>query len=223
MLLGAAEPGGRLPTVWPAAEHEHIPSTRPVDGRLVYEESIHVGNCADDRAQTQPAFPFGHGLGYTTWEYLEVTAPPHVDADGDAVVKVRVRNSGTRAGREVVQVYASRPDSAVDRPARWLAGFAAATASPGQEATVEVTIPARSLAHWDTESHAWTIEQGDFHLAVGRSYGDQRLTTDIMVTEPTATHPNLTRAGHGNCRKPAPGRNPPSGPGANGRRASSAR
>jgi beta-glucosidase len=181
VLLGEREPGGRLPTVWPAAEHGHLPSTRPVDGRLVYEESIHVGNGAYDRAGARPAFCFGHGLGYTTWEYLDVTVSPRMDPDGDAVVTVRVRNTGTRPGREVVQVYASRPDSAVERPTRWLAGFGTATASPGQEVTVDVTVPARSLTHWDGESRAWTIEHGSFHLAVGRSYGDQRLVTEIAV------------------------------------------
>jgi beta-glucosidase len=181
VLLGDREPGGRLPTVWPAAEHEHLPSTRPVDGRLLYEESIHVGNCAYDRAGTGPLFPFGHGLGYTSWDYLEVTAPPRVGPDGDAVVTVRIRNSGTRPGREVVQVYASRGDSAVERPARWLAGFATATASPGQEVTVEIPVPARALAHWDAGSHAWAIEQGRFHLEVGRSYGDQRLAAELSA------------------------------------------
>jgi beta-glucosidase len=186
VLCGDREPGGRLPMVWPAAEHGHLPSTRPVDGRLVYEESIHVGNCAYDRAGTRPAFPFGHGLGYTTWEYLEVTAPPRLDPAGHAVVAVRVRNTGTRPGREVVQVYASRPDSAVERPTRWLAGFAVVDADPGQEVTVDVTVPARGLAHWDVGSHAWTIEQGSFHLAVGRSYGDRRLVTETAVATTTA-------------------------------------
>jgi beta-glucosidase len=185
VLLGDREPGGRLPTVWPAAEHEHLPSTRPVDGRLVYEESIHVGNSAYDRARIQPAFPFGHGLGYTTWEYLDVAAPSRVGPDGEALVRVRVRNSGRRPGREVVQVYASRPGSAVERPTRWLAGFAAASADPGQEVTVDVTVPARGLAHWDEASHAWTVEQGVFNLAVGRSYDDQQLATDLTVSEAT--------------------------------------
>ena len=181
VLLGDREPGGRLPTVWPAAEHGHLPSTRPVDGRLVYAESIHVGNCAYDRAQAQPAFPFGHGLGYTTWEYLDVTAPPHIDPGGAVVLTVRVRNTGTRPGREVVQVYASRSGGAVERPTRWLAGFAAATADPGQEATVEVTIPPRCLARWDVRSHAWAVEEGVFHLAAGRSWGDQRLFVEIAA------------------------------------------
>jgi beta-glucosidase len=167
--------------VWPAAEHDHLPSTRPVDGRLSYDEAIHVGNCAYDRAGVEPAFCFGHGLGYTTWDYLEVSAPPQLDPDHDAVVTVRLRNRGTRPGREVVQVYASRPDSAVERPTRWLVGFTGAGADPGQEVTVEVPVPARNLAHWDGETHAWTVEPGTFHLAVGRSYGDQRLATQIAV------------------------------------------
>jgi beta-glucosidase len=183
VLCGDREPGGRLPMVWPAAEHEHLPSTRPVDGQLVYAESIHLGNCAYDRAGVEPAFCFGHGLGYTTWEYLDVATPPSVDPGGDAVVKVRVRNTGPRPGREVVQVYASRPESAVERPTRWLAGFAVVDAGPDQERTVEVTVAARSLAHWDPGSHAWTLEPGVFQLAVGRSYGDERLISEITATE----------------------------------------
>jgi beta-glucosidase len=97
------------------------------------------------------------------------------------VVTVRVRNTGTRPGREVVQVYASRPDSAVQRPTRWLAGFAAATAGPGQEVTVELPVPARALAHWDAGVHTWTVEPGSYQLTAGRSYADQRLTTWTRV------------------------------------------
>jgi beta-glucosidase len=181
VLCGDREPGGRLPTVWPAAEHQHLPSTRPVDGRLVYAESIHVGNCAYDRAGVEPAFCFGHGLGYTSWDYLDLAAPPRIEPDGEAVVTVRVRNTGTRPGREVVQVYASRPGSAVRRPTRWLAGFAAATAGPGQECTVELPVPARTLAHRDADAHAWAVEPGSYQLTAGRSYADQRLATEIAV------------------------------------------
>jgi len=181
VLLGDREPGGRLPTVWPAAGHDHLPSTRPVDGRLVYAESVHVGNCAYDRAGAEPAFSFGHGLGYTTWEYLGITVPPRLGPGADPVVTVRVRNAGGRAGREVVQVYASRPHGTVERPSRWLAGFAGVTADPGQEVTVDVTVPARALAHWDVGSHAWTVEPGSFRLTAGRSYGDQRLTAELAV------------------------------------------
>jgi beta-glucosidase len=170
VLLGDAEPGGRLPVTWPADEHQLIPSTRPVDGRLVYEESVHVGHRAYERAGVEPAFWFGHGLGYTAWEHLDAQVTP--DDSGGATVRARVRNAGRRPGREVVQVYASRPDSAVERPSRWLAGFAAVDAGPGEEATVEVAVPGRAFAHWDGRSHRWRTEPGTFQLAVGRSASD---------------------------------------------------
>jgi beta-glucosidase len=182
VLLGDREPGGRLPTAWPAGEHEHIPSTRPVDGTLVYEESIHVGGRGYDRAAVEPAFHFGHGLGYTTWEYLDVSAPSAVGRGDDVVVaQVRVRNSGARPGREVVQVYAARPASSIDRPVRWLVGFATVDADPGETVTVDVTLAARGFAHWDAESHAWAAEPGEFQLAVGPSSGVLPLATAVTV------------------------------------------
>src|SRR4029453_7400022 len=96
------------------------PSTRPVDGRLVYEESIHVGNCAYDRAAVEPAFCFGHGLGYSSWDYLEVTAPPRLDPDHDAVVTVRVRNTGPgQDGRSPRSTPPAPPAPSSGQPAGW--------------------------------------------------------------------------------------------------------
>ena len=122
VLLGHAEPGGRLPTTWPRSEEGH-PSVTPVDGVLTYDEGLAIGY----RGPVEPLLPFGHGLGYTTWEYLAM--------DG---ARVRLANTGTRRGREVVQVYASRPDSAIERPPRWLAGFAVVEADAGEEVIVDV-------------------------------------------------------------------------------------
>ena len=131
MLFGAAEPGGRLPTSWPAAlEDVPVRDVTPTDGRLDYTEGIHVGYRAWLRADRTPAFPFGYGLGYTTWSFdaIEVTDAAGADAaasgPGDAVVRVTVTNTGDRAGKHVVQVYAERADSEVERPVRWLVGFA---------------------------------------------------------------------------------------------------
>ena len=179
MLLGATEPGGRLPVTWPADEHRLIPSTRPVDGTLAYDESIHIGHRAYERAGVEPAFWFGHGLGYTAWEYLDAEVMP--DGAGGATVRARVRNRGRRAGREVVQVYASRPDGAVERPSRWLVGFAATDAGPGQEVAVDVAVPARAFAHWDSGSHRWRTEPGTVRLAVGRSSHDLPLALTLTV------------------------------------------
>ena len=156
VLTGAVEPGGRMPTTWPRTE-EGLPSTRPRDGVLPYEEGLFIGYRAYDRDGRQPLFAFGHGLGYTDWEYLAVE--PGADH-----VNVRLRNTGARRGREVVQVYAARPDSAVERPPRWLAGFEIVEADAGEEVEVDVTIAARALAHWDG---GWTVEPGAFTFSAG--------------------------------------------------------
>ena len=179
VLLGEREPGGRLPTTWPASE-DGLLSTRPVDGVLHYAEGLFVGYRAYDRDEREPLFPFGHGLGYTTWELLDVEVTRMISAGQDGIVRVRVRNSGRRAGREVVQLYASRPDSAVERAARWLVGFAIAECDAGDEVTVEIALPWRSLAHWDPEAHAFAVEAGRFRLAAGRS--SRELGKDVEVS-----------------------------------------
>lgn len=173
VLLGAAEPGGRLPVTWPADE-AGLPSPRPVEGTLRYEEGLFVGHRRHDRDGSEPRFRFGAGLGYTTWEYLSAEGSP-------TAVTVRVRNSGGRRGREVVQVYAARPDTAVQRPVRWLAGFAGVTADPAQEVAVTVDLPERVFQHWDEAGHRWTTEAGTFRLHVGPSSGVLPLALDVQV------------------------------------------
>jgi beta-glucosidase len=165
VFLGATEPGGRLPTTWPAST-DALPTTTPTSGRLDYGEGIFIGHRAD---AGNIRYPFGHGLGYTTWEYLDlkVSASVTLDLDSTITVRVTVRNTGSRFGREVIQIYASRPDSTIPRPTRWLAGFVLADAAPGETATVDVVVPARMLAHWDTASGSWRIEPGSFALTTG--------------------------------------------------------
>jgi beta-glucosidase len=159
VLLGAVEPGGRLPTTWPAAE-DGLPSPRPVDGVLDYAEGTAIGY----RRPGEPLLPFGHGLGYTSWEYLGI------EPVGEGV-RVHVVNAGTRTGREVVQVYA-------DRPERRLVGFAAVAAAAGEQAVAEIPIPRRLLARWDG---GWTVEPGAYEIAAGRSVADLRVRTRITV------------------------------------------
>jgi beta-glucosidase len=170
VLLGAAEPGGRLPTTWPASI-DGVPSTRPVDGVLPYDEGLFIGYRAYDRDGRAPRYAFGHGLGYTSWDYLGLSV------DG-ATARVRIRNTGHRRGREIVQLYASRPGSAVERPPRWLAGFAAVEAGPGEEATAQIEIARRTLEHY---SGGWQLEPGSFRLAAGRSSRDLRVEAELSV------------------------------------------
>jgi beta-glucosidase len=119
VLLGAAEPGGRLPTSWPAAEADvPVLSTAPKDGELDYAEGIHIGYRAWLRHDAGPAYWFGSGKGYTDITLTGADAPASVVAGESFQVPVEVINRGERDGKQVVQVYAERPDSAVDRPVR---------------------------------------------------------------------------------------------------------
>lgn len=184
VLLGVVEPGGRLPTTWPDDEHAGLPSTEPIEGVLPYDEGLHIGYRRFLRDGLEPAYWFGHGLGYTTWEYdpAVVEGPVGIESptqmDGPVTVRVRVRNTGTRRGRDVVQVYLSRPDSALDRPVRWLAGHASVEADPGDQTTVEIAIPRSAFAHWNATSNGnaagvgWAVEPGTFEVHVGRSAAD---------------------------------------------------
>jgi beta-glucosidase len=182
VLLGDAEPGGRLPTTWPSREQDvPVLGTTPAGGLLEYAEGLHVGYRAWARAGIAPAYPFGHGLGYTTWELAALDAPAEVAAGEPAVARVRVRNAGERAGRQVVQADLSRPGSAVERPALWLAGFAGVDVAAGAEADVHVTLGPDAFAHWDPARRGWDTEPGAFELRAGTSAADLPLRATIAV------------------------------------------
>jgi beta-glucosidase len=178
VLFGDVEPGGRLPMTWPATE-EGLPSTQPADGVLSYDEGLFIGYRGYDRDGREPLFPFGHGTGYTTWAHESITLDQAPQGAPGVAVCVTVRNTGSRPGREVVQVYASRPGSAVERPAKWLAGFATVDADPGETVTVGILIPERAFQHWAGDG--WSAEPGTFALAAGPSSASLPLTTAIEL------------------------------------------
>jgi beta-glucosidase len=172
VLFGAVEPGGRLPMTWPASTVA-LPSTRPVAGALPYTEGMYIGY-RDPRRDA--VFPFGHGLGYTTWGYRSLEVE-------DRTVRVTLRNTGARAGREVIQVYLDRPDrGTVERPRRWLAGFATVDLAPGEESTVEVELPVRAFEYWDTAGSRWTTDPGPYRVRAGRSSTDLELEGSVDTT-----------------------------------------
>jgi beta-glucosidase len=181
VLLGAEEPGGRLPTTWGALKDAPVTQVQPTDGELHYTEGVFIGYRAWQRAGRTPVYPFGHGLGYTDWAYesLGVT---------DTTATVGVRNTGERAGREVVQVYAGPADGGAvggahgvegERPARVLAGFAAVTAAPGESVEVTVELHRRVFEVWDEDAGAWTPVQGPYTIEAGRSVADLRVATTL--------------------------------------------
>lgn len=177
VLLGHAEPGGRLPTTWPATgEERSVLSGRPTGGVLRYDEGVHVGHRNWLRHGETPAYPFGHGLGYTTWTLDDAVAGPW-SADGVAVT-VTLTNTGDRAGRQVVQAYLSRPGSDVERPARWLVGWAVVDAAPGTT-TATVAVSRRAFRH--RAGGTWATEPGTYDLHLGFSVSDTPLHATVEV------------------------------------------
>jgi beta-glucosidase len=179
VLTGAQEPTGRLPVSIPRTEPlVPVGIAKPQDGSLRYAEGLSVGYRAYARTGIDPRYPFGHGLGYTEWEYEEVQLPVGpVHAGADVEIGVTVRNVGERPGTETVQVYLTRPIDGVSA----LAAFGQAVAEPGERTRVRLTLPARAFAHWDTVRHEWAQPSGQFGIKVGPSSRELPLRGELLV------------------------------------------
>ncbi len=180
VLFGAVNPSGRISETIPR-RLEDCPSYLNFPGDatgVLYGEGLFVGYRGYDAAAIDVAYPFGHGLSYTSFDYrdLEVTV-----SDEGLSVGLTVTNSGERAGREVVQAYVSIGGSTVVRAPRELKGFAEATIEPGASARVTMTIPREELAFWSVRDHRWVVEGGEYTVAVGASSRDLRLTATVEV------------------------------------------
>jgi beta-glucosidase len=184
ILLGHAYPSGRLAETIPLRLRD-TPSYLSFpgrDGHVRYAEGVHVGYRWYDARDADVAYPFGHGLGYTTFSYdaLAVAHP----APGRWTVDVTVTNTGTREGAEVVQLYTGPlADDSIDRPVRELRGFAKLVLAPGRSERCTFELSARDLSTWDEAAHRWRVDPGDYHLDVGASSRDIRLTGTITVTQ----------------------------------------
>jgi beta-glucosidase len=169
-LLGDIEPTGRLVTTFPAADGASPAwSVTPVDGKLPYTEGTFVGYRGHHAGRApEPAFWFGHGLGYASWSYAGATR-------SGSTVGVTVTNTGQRASREVVQVYFA--PSGADQPVR-LVGWRAVRAEPGESVPVTVACDRRLWRRWDTAAGTWR-PLGGGRLLIARGLGDVRATLDI--------------------------------------------
>lgn len=160
VLSGKVNPSGRLPMTW-AKRYEDYASAKNFlfsqgDSIVRYEEDIYVGYRQFDRDKIQPLYPFGYGLSYTSFDYTDLKA----SADGDAVnVEVTVKNTGRVAGREVVQIYVSAPQSAEGKPVKELKAFGkTGLIPPGATETLTMTISRASLASWT--DNGWKVDDG---------------------------------------------------------------
>jgi beta-glucosidase len=209
VLVGAAEPGGRLPTTIPF-RLEHSPSHTNFpgeNGELRYGEGVFMGYRGYEHTDRSPRFPFGHGLSYTTCEIGEPTLSAATLAPGAPItVSVPVVNTGGRGGSEVVQAYVAPASTRLARPPKELKAFAKVWLEPGETKTVDLVLDARSFAYWDPgqddweavksmspdmfnvltpgaerRARGWQVDAGRYELLIGRSSRDIGASCSIEV------------------------------------------
>jgi len=184
LLLGEANPSGKLAETLPLAyaNNPTIGSFPGEHGKVRYGEGLLIGYRWYDAHGLDVAYPFGHGLSYTTFEYSDASvAVQDAGQQTTAEVSLTVTNTGTRAGRETVQVYVTDPECTVFRPEQELKGFAGVTLQPGASERVSVTLDARAFSYWNVALGAWAIEGGAFGVRVGASSRDIRLVETIEL------------------------------------------
>ncbi|HTT64216.1 MAG TPA: glycoside hydrolase family 3 C-terminal domain-containing protein [Bryobacteraceae bacterium] len=177
VLFGAVNPSGKLPVTMPkrlqdSPAYGHYPGE---NRHVEYAEGIYVGYRGFDKHGVEPLFPFGYGLSYTTFEYSRLQVSPRRVAGGETVdVRVSVRNSGSRAGAEVVQLYLQPPPSPVDRPVKELKGFGRVMLQPGESKTVSFALNRLAMSYYDAKAHGWIAQPGRFTVLAGASSRDIR-------------------------------------------------
>jgi beta-glucosidase len=184
ILFGDANPSGKLAETFPEQLSDN-PSflNFPGEGDQVeYKEGIFVGYRYYDKKEMEPLFPFGFGLSYTSFEYSNLTLSKKDMKDSDTVtVSVNVKNTGSRAGKEIVQLYVKDVESSIVRPEKELKGFVKVELQPGEEKTVTYLLDKRSFAYYNVTLKDWHVETGDFEILIGKSSRDIVIKETIFV------------------------------------------
>ncbi len=196
LLFGDANPCGKLAETFPKRMEDN-PSYLFYFGegdRAEYREGIFVGYRYYDAKKIEPLFPFGHGLSYTTFEYADLSISKKEMRDDETLdVQVTVKNTGDRAGKEIVQLYIGDAESTAIRPVKELKGFAKAELVPGERKTVTFSLDKRSFAYYDVELNDWRVETGEFEIMIGKSSRDIVLTDTVRVESTTTAWKKATR------------------------------
>lgn len=196
LLFGETNPSGKLAETFPEKLHDN-PSYLffPGEGdRVEYREGLYVGYRYYESKKVKPLFPFGYGLSYTTFEYTGIQIDRKEMKDTDTVnVHVTVKNTGARAGKEIVQLYVKDSQSTVNRPDKELKGFVKVYLQPGEEKTVTITLNHRSFAYYNVGLKDWHVESGEFEILVGSSSANIALRDAVHVQSTVALKPVITR------------------------------
>ena len=180
VLVGDVNPSGKTPFTWPASLQDvgahklnTYPGTWRADKKIIdeeYKEGIYVGYRWVDKEKTKPQFAFGHGLSYTTFKLSNARAnAASMTRDGRITFTVNVKNTGKRAGAEVVQLYIHDVKASLDRPEKELKGFKKVWLQPGESKDVDITIDNSALSFYDETTQSWVSENGDFIALIGNA------------------------------------------------------
>jgi beta-glucosidase len=192
VLYGAVNPSAKLTETIPLRlqDNPSFLNFGGTDGHVRYGEGLFVGYRWYDARDLDVAFPFGHGLSYTTFAYGDAAAS--VDANGDVEVRLTLTNTGSRDGREVVQVYTSLASSAVQRPVRELKAFSSVALAAGESREVVLVVRREDLAYWHVAAQRWVVEGGSYLIDVAASSRDLRSSAAVEVEGDVVSMP-LTR------------------------------
>ncbi|MDA3816704.1 MAG: glycoside hydrolase family 3 C-terminal domain-containing protein, partial [Prolixibacteraceae bacterium] len=176
ILFGDINPSGKLPFTIPAqlsdvGAHSYDSLSYPgLDGRVVYKEGILVGYRWFEKQNIKPAYPFGHGLSYTNFEYSEpILNQSSFRKDDEINISIKLRNTGEVSGKEVVQTYIGKVNSEVLRPIKELKAFKKVDIDAGSEKIVNMSINANDLAYYNEDKMKWVVETGTYILHIGSS------------------------------------------------------
>jgi beta-glucosidase len=185
VLFGDVNPSGKLPLTFPAKIEDspaHSLNAYPGDSSVTYKEGILVGYRWFDTKNVQPVYCFGFGLSYTNFTYNELTTDKQSYADKDKIhVSLKVKNTGSRDGYEVVQFYISDMEPKVLKAAKELKAFRKIMVRKGAEENVEVDIKAADLAYFDDSQMKWMISPGKYKIMAGSSSQDIRVSSIITI------------------------------------------
>ena len=196
VLTGRVNPSGKLSETFPVRLEDtptylNFPG---LDGEAWYGEGVFIGYRYYDAKEITPLFPFGHGLSYTTFAYGDAAADAaSIDDATGTRVRVKVRNTGTRAGQEIVQLYVREQEARVRRPEKELRHFAKVALTPGEEKTVTFQLGHRDFAYWDTRIHDWAVKSGKFDVLVDGSSRELPVSLTLDVRASRMVYPELTR------------------------------
>lgn len=178
IAFGDINPSGKLPFTFPqhlADSPAHALGEYQA-GSCTYNEGIEVGYRYFDKHNITPLFPFGHGLSYTTFDLSKMEIKKNAST---IRVTVNVKNTGTRAGAEVVQIYVNQPTSGVPRPVRELKGFKKLFLQPGEQQTAKIDLDQNAFSYYDEETFRWKIDPAPFYIEAGCSSRDIRIRMPI--------------------------------------------